>query len=302
MTDTIRAESISQARAVIEKRIRGIDTVNAMFRRSYSGYTDNTGEQAATAVLLGLLVTGLGFLSPRIIREVCALTDLAVSSLQGKMGLVALYAICLFLALQFLKIMIRLSRISKINGHIRKTTAIKKSLSQISENVDASMREISQKMESGNEVFAPENEYDGQILKYLDIAKTYRNDGNLALDHMIKIAFLVAGIAFGAAFIAVTAAPTAATVCRVFGVEGYSWVFVAYVVISIIVFILVNLDVFSKNKDGKASGFFSTIACAPIGMAAVWILCGIIALIYYSIVICIVIGLLGLVCGVFSKS
>ena len=297
MTNTIRADSISQAKAVINERIKSIDQINEKFRTSYTDYTDSTGEQKEIAIVLSLVTLVLLLLSPAIVREICSLVGLATSSPQGTIGIIALYTICLFAGLNVWKICIRLGHISQIDGYIAETTKFKDSLSQLRDNIDSTIDGISRKIEGGNVTISPETNYDNQIDKYLGIAEAYHADGNSALDHAINAFYWISSIAFLAAFIAIAASPTAMAVCNVFDVSFYEVILVAYVVISIGAFIWVNVELHKKSKNGGAGGFFSSIACAPAGLAAVWAICGIIALVIYAFiigfVIAIIIGLIG---------
>ena len=302
MTSTIRADSITQAKAVINDRIKRIDFINEKFRTSYIGYSNSTGEQKGVVVLLSLVAIVLLFLSPAIVREICSVVGIAISSPQGTIGIIALYTICLFAGLNAWKICIRLSHIAQIDGYIAETTKVRDSLSQLINNIDSSADGISKRIEGGNVTIKPDNNYDSQIDKYLDIAEAYHADGNSVLDHAINAFYWISSIAFLAAFIAVAASPTAMAVCEVFDVSIYEVILVAYVVISIGAFIWVNVELYKKSKNGGAGGFFSSIACAPAGLAAVWAICGIIALVIYVFIICIVIGVVvGLIAGLFNS-
>lgn len=302
MTNTIRADSITQAKAVINERIKRIDYINEKFRTSYSGYSDSTGEQRGIAIVLSLVTIALLFSAPIVMREICSAVGIAASSPQGAIGVVALYTICLYAGLNVWKIFIRLSHISQIDGYIAETTKVRDSLSQLRDNIDSSIERISQRIESGNVSIKPEKNYDSQIDKFLGIAESYQADGNSALDRSISVFYWISSIAFLAAFIGIAAAPTAMAVCNVFDISINEIILVAYVAISIGLFIWVNVELYKKNKNGGAGGFFSSIACAPAGLAAVWAICGIIALVIYVFIICIVIGIVvGIIAGLFNS-
>lgn len=302
MTNTIRADNITQAKAVINERITRIDYINEKFRTSYSGYSDSTGEQRGIAIVLSLVTIALLFSAPIVMREICSAVGMAVSSPQGAIGVIALYTICLYAGLNVWKIFIRLSHISQIDGYIAETTKVRNHLSQLRDNVDSTIDGIARKIESGNVTINPEENFDSQIEKYLGIAESYHAEGNSALEKAINVFYWISSISFLSAFIAISASPTAMAVCSVFDVNIYEVILVAHILISIGAFIWVNVELYKKSKNRGAGGFFCSIASAPAGLAAVWAICGIIALIIYVFIICIAIGIVvGVIAALFNS-
>lgn len=281
MTHLAIADSIQIARDEISSRIEQTEDINKKFKNSFSGYTENTGEQKAAVFFLALFVIGLLIFSPFIVdRFVPEYSEEWIYTL----SITALYSICIYASLFMLNIIIRLKRIAKLDGYISNVNQIKDMMTANLASVDKAISELESVILQKNISITPDKNLDYEIENYKKKAETYLESGDGALDLLIEFAYWISSAIFGIAFVAVTGEYAAELVEYTFNVDIYPYL---YPIIAFILFVIINCRLAKKSSEYKLRSYVLSLLSCPAAIPAVWILCGIIYIIIHIIAIVI---------------
>lgn len=301
MTHASRVDGLQKTRNELSARIKKTDLINQKFKNSFAGYTEDTVGQKVTVFFLGILVLALLIFSPMIVSRVFNMVGAYNGSGLQTLGIVAMYAICIYVALFMLRIIIRLSRIARIDGYVAEVNAIRTKLNTNLGAVDTTLTKIEKEIQAKNVKITPVDNIDEEITNYENIANTYSNPDGDALDGIIKFAYWAATILFGVAFVAITGTAVASSISSTFDVDVYGVVLFFYAVFALAGFIALHVAI-SKNQEEFGFGtFILSLFSGPVAVPVIWAICGLIALVLYllsiALVIAIVVGIIAALCN-----
>lgn len=303
MTNIAIADNAQFAKDEISLRIERTESINSKFRNSFSGYTKNTGEQKATVFFLSLVAIGLFYFSPTILNYAFSNLSQYPEEIIETFCLIALYSICIFISLFTIKIIIRLSRIAKLDGYIRDVNKIKNVLTTNLESVDKVMSDLKPAILQKNISIAPDNNIDYEIEKYKNKADSYSEPKNKVLDALIKLTYWISAILFCIAFVVVTREIVAEFVVNLFKADLYDLIYLyVYPIMAFILFVIINYRLVKKTSEYKFGSYVLSLLSGPFAIPAVWVLCGIIYLIIHLIAIAIAIGVVVTIFAVIFNS
>ena len=276
MTHVTKVDNVQHARSEISMRIRQTEAISEQFKKSYSGYTENTGRQKVAVFALGFIALALVLFPPLIIRELFIIINYQSLQEMQTLGILALYAVCFYVLLFMLRIIVRLSRIAKIDEYISGVNSIKNSLTENLESVEGVITTLERDIQQKNVTIMPRENIDAEIDDYKRIAESYsKSDGNI-MNGLVATAYWIATVLFGVAFVAITRSNVAPWLSEVFDTQLYEVFLIGYPIIALAIFIGLHIYL-AKRFDSFGFGSFAlSLFSGPIAIPAMLALSGII--------------------------
>lgn len=183
-----------QAQDVIKKKIDQAKLIVRSFSESSDSNWQSTGIRLLAIIFLGLFNFAIIKFS-LIIVNCIPFANYVDKDKLSVISLIGLYALCLYLSLYILKIIVGIYRTAKINSYIR--------------GVDSIIEYLSNSAFDGGNFFKsglikPKRNIDSEIEEYQRISSFYSKTEDGKIDVLATIAYWISSLLFGFAFIIVT--------------------------------------------------------------------------------------------------
>ena len=249
-----------------------------------------------------MLAVALPSLSPLIVGLALSAIGEHAAEWHGILAFIALCSASLYFALVAVKILVRLSRIAKIDHYISNVGAVKSALENYLASVDAAIDGLAPVIGNSNMVIRPAADIDAEIEGYKGIADTFSYSEASVLAWFVNAAYWVSTVLLGTAFVAFTGPMLSEAVCSTFGISLYGFVFVVYAVLAASILIFAQVILHGLVERFSFGTYMASLVSGPLAVPILWALGWVIYVLFWVLIAALIIGaIIGILYILFSR-